>query len=65
MMQELGIVQCLQNIQNKHSKLEFDFEKVVFTQICSRFLKPVSKLSLYDNWLKQMYPGMIDHDIAL
>jgi len=65
MLHDIGISQCLQNIQNKHPKLEFDFEKVVFTQICSRFLKPVSKLSLYDNWLTQMYPGMIDHDIAL
>jgi hypothetical protein len=54
MIQELAIAQCLHNLQQKHPKLEFDFEKVVFTQICSRFLKPVSKLSLYDNWLHRM-----------
>lgn len=65
MMEELGINQCLGNIQAKHPKLEFDLQKVVFTQICSRFLKPVSKLALYDNWLQRMYPKMIDHDIAL
>jgi transposase len=65
MMDELGINKCLQVIQSKHPKLEFDLQKVVFTQICSRFLKPVSKLALYDNWLQRMYPQMIDHDIAL
>ncbi|WP_430818053.1 IS1634 family transposase, partial [Carboxylicivirga marina] len=65
MMDELGISKCLQVIQAKHPKLEFDLQKVIFTQICSRFLKPVSKLALYDNWLQRMYPQMIDHDIAL
>lgn len=65
MVEELGISQCLEIIRQKHPKLEFDFERVIFTQICSRFLKPVSKLSLYDNWLQRMYPKMIDHDISL
>lgn len=65
MMQELAITQCLDKLQQEHPKLEFDLGKVVFTQICSRFLKPVSKLSLYDNWLQRMYPKMIDHEIAL
>ena len=35
MVQELAIAQCLDNIQQVHPKLEFDFGKVVFTQICS------------------------------
>jgi transposase len=65
MMDELGVSRCLDTIQAKHPKLEFDLQKVVFTQICSRFLKPVSKLALYDNWLQRMYPKMVDHDIAL
>jgi transposase len=65
MMDELGISKCLHVIQAKHPKLEFDLQKVVFTQICSRFLKPVSKLALYDNWLQRMYPQMVDHNIGL
>jgi transposase len=65
MMEELGIKTCLANIQSQHPKLEFDLERVLFSQICSRFLKPVSKLSLYDNWLQRMYPGLVDHDISL
>jgi transposase len=65
MMDELGVSECLSVLQGRHQKLKFDFEKVVFSQICSRFLKPVSKLSLYDNWLGYMYPKMVEHDIAL
>lgn len=65
MMDELGISKCLSMLQGKHPKLQFDFEKVVFSQLCSRFLKPVSKLSLYDNWLGRMYPGMVEQEIGL
>ncbi len=65
MMGELGIKKCLANIQSQHPKLEFNLERVLFSQVCSRFLKPVSKLSLYDNWLQRMYPGLVDHDISL
>jgi transposase len=65
MMDELGVRECLSVLQGRHQKLKFDFEKVVFSQICSRFLKPVSKLSLYDNWLERMYPAMVERDIAL
>jgi transposase len=65
MMDELGMNKCLNMIQKNHPKLEFDFPKAVFTQICSRFLRPVSKLSLYDNWLQRLYPKMIDHEIGL
>jgi len=65
MMVQLGITEVLKKLSRDHKKLQFDFEKVVFTQVCSRFIKPVSKLALYDNWLERMYPGMIDHDIEL
>ncbi len=65
MMVQLGIAEVLKKLSRDHKKLQFDFEKVVFTQVCSRFIKPVSKLALYDNWLERMYPGMIDHDIEL
>jgi transposase len=61
----LGIKAILQNIVLQHKRLQFDFEKVVFTQMCSRFIKPVSKLSLYDNWVGRMYPEMVDHQVDL
>lgn len=65
MMDELGISQCLSTLQERHKRLEFNFKGVVFSQICSRFLKPVSKLALYDKWIDRMYPQMIEQDIAL
>ncbi|HHE40656.1 MAG TPA: IS1634 family transposase [Candidatus Cloacimonetes bacterium] len=65
MMDELGVSLCLSTLQDKHKRLEFNFKGVVFSQICSRFLKPVSKLALYDNWIDRMYPQMIEQDIAL
>jgi transposase len=65
MMSQLGITEVLRKLSRDHKKLQFDLEKVVFTQVCSRFIEPVSKLALYDNWLERLYPGMIDHDIEL
>ncbi len=65
MMDQLGITEILKKLSGDHKKLQFDFQKVIFTQVCSRFIKPVSKLALYDNWLDRLYPGMIDHNIEL
>jgi len=65
MADQLGVTDVLRKITGDHERLQFDFQKVVFTQLCSRFIKPVSKLALYDNWIERLYPGMIDHDIEL
>jgi transposase len=65
MLETLGIKTVLQSVISQHKRLQFDFEKVVFAQMCSRFIKPVSKLALYDNWVNRMYPEMIDHHVDL
>lgn len=65
MLEGLGIKAILQRIFSQHKRLRFDLEKVVFTQLCSRFIKPVSKLSLYDSWVGRMYPGLVDHRVDL
>lgn len=65
MIETLGINAALQNDISQHKRLQFDFKKVVFTQLCSRFIKPVSKLALYDNWVSRMYPEMTDHHVDL
>ena len=65
MADQLGVTDVLKKITKGHERLQFDFQKVVFTQLCSRFIKPVSKLALYDNWIERLYPGMIDHNIEL
>ena len=65
MLENLGIKTALQSVLLQHKRLLFDFQKIVFTQLCSRFIKPVSKLSLYDNWVSRMYPELVDHQVDL
>jgi transposase len=65
MMEELGINQVISGLVLKHQRLRFDIQKAVFTMICSRFIRPVSKLALYDQWIDQLYPVMVDHRMEL
>src|SRR4030042_2595167 len=65
MVEAMGIKAALQNVLSKKKRLQFYFKNVFFPQLCSRFIKPVSKLSLYDNWVSRMYPEMIDHQVDL
>ena len=65
LMETLGINSVLSEIATKHEKLRYDLKKVLFTLITSRFVKPVSKLGLYDRWIEKFYPVMVDHDLAL
>ena len=44
--------------------MELDLEKSVFTQLCGRFIKPCSKLALYDKLMGRMYPGLVDTELA-
>ena len=64
LMETLGINSVLSEITSKHEKLRYDLKKVLFTLITSRFVKPVSKLALYDRWVEKFYPVMVDHDLA-
>lgn len=65
LMEQLGINQVISDISQKHKRLTIDLKKVLFTLISSRFIKPVSKLALYDQWIERFYPVMVDHQLAL
>jgi transposase len=65
LMDALGINEVISEIATRHEKLTYDLKKVLFTLISSRFVKPVSKLALYERWIEKLYPVMIDHHIAL
>jgi len=65
MMAETGISVLLEQINNEHTRLKFNLRKVIFSQLACRFIKPVSKLGLYDRWLERLYPEMVDHRIEL
>lgn len=49
----------LHNIAKKHPKLEFDLCQVVFTMIVCQFLRPSSKLKIFERWQERLYPGML------
>ncbi|MFH0866493.1 MAG: IS1634 family transposase [Bacteroidota bacterium] len=65
LLKSLGIDSVIRKIRKIHPKLEFDFGASVFTQLCGRFIKPCSKLALYDKLLDRMFPGMVNTDLAL
>ena len=65
LMETIGINSVISEMATKHEKLRYDLKKVLFTLITSRFVKPVSKLALYDRWIEKFYPVMVDHDLAL
>ena len=65
LMEQLGINGVIENIVQQHDRVTMDIQKVMFTLIASRFIKPVSKLALHDRWMERLYPGMVDHDLPL
>lgn len=60
-----GVTDSLGKIVIKHSQLEIDFCKTIFTIVACRFVKPGSKLKIFEHWLKSLYPDMIDSDLPL
>jgi transposase len=64
-MEQYGIYSILQHIAQQHLKLSYNFQKAVFSLILSRFVQPVSKLSLYDHWMDKFYPDKVDTNLAL
>lgn len=60
-----GIDKVLTKISRKHPKLGFDLKKLVFTMVASRFVRPGSKLKIFEHWQSRFYPEMIAGDIEL
>lgn len=60
-----GINKVLGEIAWKHPKLGFGLTRLVFTMIASRFVKPGSKLKVYEHWQKRLYPEIIEQEIEL
>lgn len=54
-----GIDRTLREIAKKHPRLEFDLCQVVFTMIVCRFIRPCSKLKIFERWQDRLYPGML------
>ncbi len=54
-----GIQPLLAKIASQHPQLQFDFERIVFTMIVCRFLKPGSKLKIFEHWQDKLYPEIL------
>lgn len=65
LFKKLGIYALLEDIQRQHPKLRFDLKDHIFSLVASRFIHPGSKLKVYDHWLDQLYPRMIQKEIRL
>ncbi len=60
-----GIDSILQSITARHPKLEFDLRGLVFTMAAARFVRPGSKLKVFEYWQKRFYPEMVTPNIGL
>lgn len=62
---QLGINDATNEILRKHPQLELDFRKTLFTIVACRFVKPGSKLKIFEHWKNLLYPEMIDTELPL
>lgn len=61
----LGIGSVLKGLLQKHPKFKIDVWAVVFTMVVCRFVKPGSKLKIFEHWQRKFYPEMISGDLSL
>jgi hypothetical protein len=60
-----GIDRVLSVIGDKHPKLGFDLRQAVFTMVAARFVRPGSKLKVYEKEQRRFYPGLVNGDLEL
>ena len=65
LFEKSGINAILETITASHSKLEFDLRGLVFTMAAARFVRPCSKLKVFEYWQKRFYPEMVAQNIGL
>lgn len=62
----LGINELIEAIQAQHPQMAaLDLRKTLFTIVVSRFVKPGSKLKIFEHWRSVLYPEMIDTELPL
>lgn len=59
LFERYGINSILDEIAEKHPKLELNLKQIVFTLVACRFIKPGSKLKVFEYWQDKLYPEMI------
>lgn len=61
----LGIDDALARVQREHERVSFSLRDVVFSLIVARFIRPTSKLAVYEQILDSLYPELSVRDIEL
>ena len=54
-----GISAVLSEIATQHPQLRFNIERIVFTMVVCRFLRPGSKLRIFEFWQDKLYPEFL------
>ncbi len=62
---QLNLYGLLTDLKQKHRKVQFDFVKIVFTLVISRFVEPCSKLKVFSHWQKLFYPDFLKKELHL
>lgn len=65
LFEKSGINEVLDELAQKHSQIGFDLRKLIFTMVASRFVKPGSKLKIFEHWQRRFFPEMLLGDIQL
>ena len=62
---QLNLYGLLTDLKQKHLKVQFDFVKIIFTLVISRFVEPCSKLKVFSHWQKLFYPDFLEGELHL
>ena len=65
MFETTGISAVMDRLIEKHSRFGFDLKKILFTIIACRFIRPSSKLKIFEKWQHRLYPEMVEGNLAL
>ena len=65
LFEQSGINGVIEDLAKKHPKLGFDLKKLVFTMVVTRFVKPGSKLKVFEHWQRRFFPELLLEDIQL
>jgi transposase len=65
LFERVGINEQIGRIRTRHPKLTLDLQKSIFTLVASRFIRPGSKLSMYEHLFRELDPNYIATDLEL
>lgn len=65
LFETLGIDETLARLQRDHKRLNFSLRDALFSLVASRFVRPTSKLAVYEQLLEQFYPEFCPSKLEL